>query len=190
MVDIKGLDKAQVLKALYDNSHVQRVGFFQSVPDGTVTVEHCEKLLKNTTSFDYLCGRVLKIDIGGDAFDERLYDQACGEGAAQRAVDSIRTVKQDGGDSAKDADTTKDADGEKKELTMEEKVKMTKDTVGKIMEILKEVPPEVSFAAFTYLKMMLPGMENMGIPPMMGGLFMPPMGGPFRGPFPFKGRFG
>lgn len=45
MVDIKGLDKARVLKALYDHSRVQGVGFLRAVPDGVVTVEYCEMLL-------------------------------------------------------------------------------------------------------------------------------------------------
>lgn len=34
MINIKGLDKAKVLKALYDASHVQGMGFLQAVPDG------------------------------------------------------------------------------------------------------------------------------------------------------------
>ena len=45
MVNIKGLDKARVLKALYEHSHVQGSCFLQAVPDGVVTVEHCEMLL-------------------------------------------------------------------------------------------------------------------------------------------------
>ena len=92
MISIKGLDKAEVLKALYDHSHVQGYGFLQAVPDGTVTVEHCKMLLENTgyPYFDYLYGRVIKVDLSGDEFDERLYDRDCGTGAAQRAVDSVR----------------------------------------------------------------------------------------------------
>ena len=41
MVNIKGLDKARVLKALYDNSHVQGLGFMHAAEEGTVTVERC-----------------------------------------------------------------------------------------------------------------------------------------------------
>lgn len=75
MLDIKGLDKAEVLKALYDSSHVQGMGFLQVVPEGTVTVDHCRKLLKQSTYFDYLHGRVLKVDLSRDTFDERLYER-------------------------------------------------------------------------------------------------------------------
>ena len=89
MVNIKGLNKAKVLKALYDHSHEQGMGFLQAVPNGYVTVEHCEELLEESAYFDYLYGRVLKVDLSGDEFDERLYDRDCGPGAARRAVESI-----------------------------------------------------------------------------------------------------
>jgi len=58
------------------------------------------------------------------------------------------------------------------------------------MNILTELPPDVSVATSVLLKTMLPGLGDMGIPPMMGGLLTPPMGGLFGRPFPFKGRFG
>lgn len=90
MINIKGLNKAEVLKALYDRSHVQGMGFLQAVPNGFVTVEHCEELLRETTYFDYLYGKVLKVDLSGDKFDERLYDRDCGIGAARRAINSLR----------------------------------------------------------------------------------------------------
>lgn len=91
MVIIKGLNKAEVLKTLYDHSHIQGLGFLQEVPHGFVTVDHCTSLLANSTYFDYLYGRVLKVDLSDDNFfDERLYDRDCGAGAAQRAIDTLR----------------------------------------------------------------------------------------------------
>lgn len=89
MISIKGLNKAEVLKALYDGSHVQGLGFLQAVPAGTVTVKHCEELLKKDTYFDYLYGRILKVDLSKDEFWEGLYDRDCGYSAAQIAIDSI-----------------------------------------------------------------------------------------------------
>ena len=140
------------------------------------------------------------MDLSGDEFDERLYDRDCGEGAAQRAVDSIRAEQEGGKDAAGNED------GEKKELTMEEKVKLTKDTIGKVMDILMEAPPDVATAACVMLKTMLPGPSAggmIGMLGMMGGPFAPPMGGLLgmktsvhiadeldKAPFPFKGRFG
>ena len=192
MVDIKGLDKARVLKSLYDHSHVQGSGFLQTVPDGVVTVEHCAGLLEKQTYFDYLYGRVLKVDLSGDEFDERLYDRDCGEGAAQRAVDSVRAEQEGGKDDAGNAD------GEKKEPSLEEQVEMTKEAVHKIMDILDELPPAAHIVASMTLRMALSGpVSSMTGMLMMGGPFSPsavfrsvekPMGWPTgMGP---RGRFG
>lgn len=90
MIDIKGLSKAKVLKALYEHSHVQGTGILQAVPEGYITVSRCAAILKECTSFDYLYGRVLKVDLSGDSFEERLYDRDCGPGMARKAIDSIR----------------------------------------------------------------------------------------------------
>lgn len=90
MVDIKGLDKAKVLKALYDGSHEQGLGFLQAVPEGTVTVERCRDLLRDCKYFDYLYGRVLKVDLSLDEFEERLYDRDNGQGAAARIINRLR----------------------------------------------------------------------------------------------------
>ena len=92
MISIKGLNKAEVLKALYDGSHIQGMGFMQAVPDGYVTVEHCQQLLDDAgyPYFDYLYGRVLKVDLSKDEFEERLYDRDNGRGAAQRIINRLR----------------------------------------------------------------------------------------------------
>ena len=182
MVDIKGLDKAKVLKALYDHSHVQGLGFMHAAEEGTVTAESCAELLEKYTQFDYLHGRVLKVDLSGDEFDERLYDRDCGAGAAQRAVDSIRD----------------ETEGEKKEPSLEEQAEMTKEAVRKIMDILNELPPTCHIVASMTLKMVLSGpVSSMTEMLMMGGPFSPPelfrpvekpMGWPTgMGP---RGRFG
>lgn len=90
MVNIKGLNKAKVLKALYDGSHVQGMGFLQAVP--SFTEEDAVEVLKETMDFDYLHGRVMKVNISGDEFNEWLYDRDNGAGAAQRAIDTLRSL--------------------------------------------------------------------------------------------------
>ncbi len=91
MINIKGLDKAEVLKALYDNSRLQGMGVLETVSDDVVTVEHCRELLQKETYFDYLYGRVMKVDLrSDDGFDEWLYDRDNGAGAAKKAIDSLR----------------------------------------------------------------------------------------------------
>ena len=126
MVSIKGLDKAKVLKALYDNSHVEGMGFVHAAPEGTVTEDRCRELLEKNTAYDYLYGRVMKVDLAGDEFDERLYDRDCGEGAAQRAVDSITQERESEKHQAQEDEKPKEEAGQKdggakKEKSMAEK---------------------------------------------------------------------
>ena len=88
MVNIQGLPKEKVLKALHDNSKAQGISFLD-LKD--LSLEECDRILKGKTElcFDYLYGKVMKVDISGDEFDPWLYDRDNGEGAAQRAIDTI-----------------------------------------------------------------------------------------------------
>ena len=45
-----------------------------------------ERLQGYGTYFDYLYGRVLKVDLSGDEFDERLYERDNGRDSAARAI--------------------------------------------------------------------------------------------------------
>lgn len=85
MINIKGR-KAEVLAKLYNASHPQGMGFLHFRPE-SMTVAEAEKLLKEQTYFDYLRGRVMKVDLSKDEFHPGLYDRDNGEGAAQRAID-------------------------------------------------------------------------------------------------------
>jgi len=85
MISIKGLNKAEVLKNLYNNSKVQGMGFLQA-KEGEMQTEEAEELLKQTMHFDYLYGKVMKVDLSGDKFDPHLYDRDNGNGAAERAL--------------------------------------------------------------------------------------------------------
>jgi hypothetical protein len=52
-----------------------------------MTVERARALLdREGYWYDYLQGRVMKIDIEGDELDPRLYDRDLGEGAAAAAL--------------------------------------------------------------------------------------------------------
>ena len=90
IIDIEGLDKAEVLHALYHRSHVQGMGILQAIP--VYTVEDARRDLDEQPGyyFDYLHGRVLKVDLSGDSFDSWLYDRDCGKGAAEEAISKLR----------------------------------------------------------------------------------------------------
>jgi len=93
MVDIKGLNKAEVLAELYNNSKPQGLGFLHFNPE-KMTIEEAEEILKQTTDFDYLKGRVMKVNLSSDdGFEEWLYDRDNGQGAAQAVIDRLRIEK-------------------------------------------------------------------------------------------------
>jgi len=90
MIDIKKLDKAKVLVALYNNSKQLGYGVFDERGYYKLPYEEAVEILEKTTFFDYLYGRVLKVDLSKDSFDERLYDRDNGEGAAKRIIDGLK----------------------------------------------------------------------------------------------------
>ena len=84
-ISLEGIDKAAVLAALYNASRAQGMGFLHYAPE-PMTVEQAAELLKTHTYFDYLQGRVMKIDLGRDELRTALYDRDNGHGAARRAI--------------------------------------------------------------------------------------------------------
>lgn len=88
VINIAGKNKALILAALYNNSKPFGMGFIQYVP-GDMTEEQATDLLKDDQKFDYLAGRVMKVNLSKDEFDSLLYDRDNGEGAAAAALESI-----------------------------------------------------------------------------------------------------
>lgn len=87
-ISLKSLDRAEVLAALYNGSKPQGLGLlhFDSEP---MSIEEARKLLQHQTYFDYLKGRVMKVDLSGDELDPRLYDRDNGQGAAERVINAL-----------------------------------------------------------------------------------------------------
>ena len=93
-IDISGLDKGEVLFALYNASHYQGISFLGAVSN--YTLEDAKKDYEASPSkyFDYHYGKVLKVDLSGDSFDPCLFDRDCGEGAAEKAIEALRKSKE------------------------------------------------------------------------------------------------
>jgi hypothetical protein len=81
--------KAATLAALYNRSRPLGMGFMHFTPD-PMTEAEAAQLLEKHKYFDYLKGRVMKVDLSGDEFNPALYDRDNGTGAAERAVAEIR----------------------------------------------------------------------------------------------------
>lgn len=89
-VSIKGIPKAKVLAALYNRSTPRGMGFLQAKP-GDMTEAQAAELLKTQTYFDYLQGRVMKIDLDDDDnLYTGLYNRDLGHGAAEAVIESLR----------------------------------------------------------------------------------------------------
>jgi hypothetical protein len=98
-INIKGIDKARILQALYNKSHPIGMGFLQYRP-GDMTLEEARELVGGKDSgdypfashntggyFDYVYGRPLKIDLSRDEFYPQGYDRDNGgDGAAARII--------------------------------------------------------------------------------------------------------
>lgn len=91
-IDISGLDKAAVLAALYNRAKQQGFGLLD--PEGRLpmTVEQARVEIDANPKlyFDYLRGRVLKIDLEGDVLWPGLFDRDNGPGAAAEVIARLR----------------------------------------------------------------------------------------------------
>lgn len=85
-MNIKGLDKAEVLAALFNASRQQGLGFLDTRGSTGMSTDEAREILKETQHFDYLRGRVMKISLDGDELEPRHYDRDNGHGAAEQAI--------------------------------------------------------------------------------------------------------
>lgn len=94
-ISIAGIDKAAILKALYNASKQQGMGFMDSRGSNAMHIEQAEDILKqkgNRLYFDYLFGRVMKVDLSGDTLETWGYDRDNGTGAAANALSNARLI--------------------------------------------------------------------------------------------------
>ena len=92
MIDITGLDKAVILAALYNAAKPQGLGVLHYTPDDMTRAE-AAKIVANTELqlyFDYIKGRVLKVNLSGDTLNPNAYDRDNGAGAAARVLALLR----------------------------------------------------------------------------------------------------
>lgn len=94
-VSIKDIPKNELLAALYNNSKPLGLGMLHfdptpmSLDDAQNMIEDLKKEGRDLF-FDYVKGRVMKVDITGDEMKTWSYNRDIGEGAAERIVESLR----------------------------------------------------------------------------------------------------
>jgi len=81
------LTPAEVLAALYNHASPQGICFihYDTTP---MTVEEAQEIIdaRGDTYFDYLKGRVMKVDVSARPLYLGLYDRDNGAGAGERAI--------------------------------------------------------------------------------------------------------
>lgn len=92
-MNISGLDKAEVLAALFNASRQIGMGLFDNRGDSAMSIETARLIVAEQTDFDYLYGRVMKLSLDGEYLDTGLYNRDNGDGAAERALASLLTAK-------------------------------------------------------------------------------------------------
>lgn len=91
MVDISNKDKAEVVVSLYNNSHPQGIGFLHST-NKPITIEMAREFLDESTHFNYLAGRVMKVDLSTNIVYTGHYNRFNGDGAAERAISQCHNI--------------------------------------------------------------------------------------------------
>ena len=91
-INITGIPKNKLLAALFNASQQQGMGFMDATGASEMSEDEASTILDGHGDgrFDYLRGRVMKIDISGDEANPALYDRDNGAGACAAAIDSIR----------------------------------------------------------------------------------------------------
>ena len=100
MVNIENLPHAEILAALFNNSHPVGMGIIAAIHGPReLSVEMAQSILDERggeeASFDYLFGRPLKISFSNDReLDAQLYDRDNGgPGTAARLIGKLRKAK-------------------------------------------------------------------------------------------------
>lgn len=89
-VNIEGLDKAKLLMALFNNSFQQGMGVMHKEGAVPMNLEDAKNLVAKNTYYDYLRGRIMKVDIKGPMMFTAAYNRDVGHGEAERIVAQLR----------------------------------------------------------------------------------------------------
>jgi len=88
-MDISKLNKAKLLAALYNGADPKGMGLFQFAPEN-MTQKQAQKIIDDCGyKFDYIKGRVMKIDLSGDELRTALYNRDNGLNAAEDIINNL-----------------------------------------------------------------------------------------------------
>lgn len=98
-MNIAGLDKAAVLAALYNGSRQQGLGYLRGAGYLPMTVDQAREEIAargKDLYFDYLHGRVMKVNLRGDEVATALYNRYNGDMTAEKIIENLRSPLENG----------------------------------------------------------------------------------------------
>lgn len=92
-MDISNLNKPELLAALYNKAKVQGLGVLHAT-EGDMPIKEAKSIFENSQDkyFDYVKGRVMKVDLSGDELKTFLYNRDNGEGAAEKIIEGLKPI--------------------------------------------------------------------------------------------------
>lgn len=88
-VNIQGLDKVELLHALWSNQ--KSASFFTMSGIPSPQFDHQEANTAVLERIDYFCGRAIKCDLSKNEVDPGLYDRDAGQGTFEKIVNQLRS---------------------------------------------------------------------------------------------------
>ena len=85
-MDISNLSKPKILAALFNRAKPLGYGLIHYNPNHIMDEKEAEDLLSKRTFFDYLEGRLMKVELGGNELKTSSYNLDNGPNAAEDAI--------------------------------------------------------------------------------------------------------
>ena len=93
MVDVTGIDRKELLKALWENAKPAAFFMVYGTNSPSFDIDEAMRDVRHGRTYvDYACGRCIKSDVFTEKseIDPRSYDREYGQGEFQKVVDSLK----------------------------------------------------------------------------------------------------
>lgn len=91
-ISLVGLVRPRVFAALFNGAKPLGLGFLQYNPEPMTAEQAQERFGECSQYFDYVDGRVMKVDLSGDEFRTGLYNRDNGVGAAEAIINLLQST--------------------------------------------------------------------------------------------------
>ena len=90
-VDISGLDKVEILQALFDRAQPVGMGYIHYDKNHKLSQKDAQRILEEEDGdADYIFGRYMKVDVSGDQLETWEYNSENGDNVAEEIIQELR----------------------------------------------------------------------------------------------------